>query len=260
MLELILFTCSALPVFLVGKYIYSKDKNKEPKKLLIKLFLGGIFATVLTIIITLLLQIFFPLLAADESKLNSAELLIYVFLGVALIEEFSKWIMLYKISYNDRAFDELYDMIIYGAFVALGFAFFENLFYVYESGIGTAFVRGLFSVPGHACDGVVMGYLLGIAKINSVRGKKGLEARYKLLSIFVPTLLHGFFDYCLMIESITFIGLFLIFVIILFAFSAKKIKRVSRMNLRFRFKNKFCPNCGTSVSSHFCPNCGNENK
>ena len=80
----------------------------------------------------------------DESSLNTFQLILYVFLGIALIEEFSKWIMLYVLSYNDRNFDELYDMIIYGAFVALGFAFFEII-----ARLGKIFTGFLPQKPKH---------------------------------------------------------------------------------------------------------------
>lgn len=36
---MMLFVVAALPIFLLGLYIYKKDKNKEPTKLLVKLFL-----------------------------------------------------------------------------------------------------------------------------------------------------------------------------------------------------------------------------
>ncbi len=258
-MELILFAVSALPVVLVGGYIYKIDKNKEPWKMLLKLFLGGMFSIVLTLILSFLLKLVFPFFA-DETLLNNIELIVFVFIGVALIEEFSKWIMLYVLSYNDRDFDEFYDMIIYGVFVALGFAFFENLFYVYEGGIGTGILRAILTVPGHACDGVFMGYFLGLAKVTAIKGKKSDETKYKLLSLLVPVLLHGFYDYCLFVSNLEFIGLFLIFVILLFVFSVKKVKRVSKMGVRVRFKNRFCTNCGTPVKSQFCPNCGNENE
>ena len=54
-----LFIASVLPVILIGMYIYKKDKNKEPTKLLTSLFVGGICSCFITIIIsTILLQIF----------------------------------------------------------------------------------------------------------------------------------------------------------------------------------------------------------
>ena len=59
MKEIILFLISALPVFLLGLYIYKKDKNKEPAKILIKLFLAGMLSCVLVVLITIFLSFFF---------------------------------------------------------------------------------------------------------------------------------------------------------------------------------------------------------
>ena len=56
---------------------------------------------------------------------------IYVFLFVALIEEGSKFLMTYILGYNNKEFDEVYDMIVDASFVSLGFAFYENLIYIF---------------------------------------------------------------------------------------------------------------------------------
>ena len=130
MRELLLLIISILPVYLVARYIYKKDKDKEPRSLIIKLFLGGLGAFVLTIIITLLLSLFFPSLLSDTMDTDLISLFFHVFFGVALIEEFSKWIFVYNISYNSKEFDQMYDMIVYAVFVSLGFACIENIFYV----------------------------------------------------------------------------------------------------------------------------------
>ena len=47
---------SVLPVVVLCKYIYDQDKYKEPKYLLIKLFVIGMITIIPTIIIELFLQ------------------------------------------------------------------------------------------------------------------------------------------------------------------------------------------------------------
>ena len=69
-MELILFVISALPVFLLAKSIYNQDKNKEPIKLLIKLFIAGIMSIFLVLIFSLVLGIIFPVLSAEYETLN----------------------------------------------------------------------------------------------------------------------------------------------------------------------------------------------
>ena len=175
--ELILFIISILPVYLIGLYVYKKDKQKEPTKLLVKLFLGGMGSCFLVLLVTYILSLVFPIIAADPKSLGLIELVIHVFVGVALIEEVCKWFMVYKISYHDEAFDEFYDAILYCVFVALGFACFENLAYVSDGGIATGIVRALSAVPGHACDGMLMGYYLGLSKISEINNRKDLKRK-----------------------------------------------------------------------------------
>ena len=148
-------------------------------------------------------------------------------------------------------------MIVYSVFVALGFACIENIFYVFEHGFAVGVFRALFAVPGHACDGVFMGYYLSLAKLYSddlVKSKHNLR-----LSLIVPVLLHGFYDYCLFSENMLFILGFFVFIIILYIFTVKRIKKVSLSNRKLIYKNKFCPNCGNRVESDYCT-CGNHNE
>ena len=71
--------------------------------------------------------------------------------------------MTYLISYKHEEFDELYDIIIYSVFTALGFAAFKNILYVlgtetYMEGVQVGVLGSLLAVPGHAS----MGYLWAI--------------------------------------------------------------------------------------------------
>lgn len=261
--ELILFIISIIPVFLLGIFIYEKDKQKEPTKLLIKLFLGGIGSSILVIIISLIqssLNKILEILPTETSEMNTLELIIYVFLGIALVEEFCKWIVAYKISYKNDNFDEFYDGILYCVFVALGFALFENLLYVYSNGIGTGIIRALSAVPSHACDGVIMGYYLGLAKISNINNNKKLKNKNLILSIIVPTLTHGIYDYCLFSGKTILILFFYIYVIITYIYVYKKINKVSSINRKIKYKNNYCPNCGYKVEDNYCPNCGRKNE
>ncbi len=263
MTNLILFLIAALPVFLIAFYIYKKDKDKEPSGLLAKLFFAGIASTFLTLFISVILSIIIPFFKGDISNYNTIEIFMYAMIGVALIEESSKWIMLYFFSYNDKAFDELYDMIVYATFVTLGFAFFENLLYVGSSnlqqGIFIGILRALISVPGHACDGIFMGYYLGLSKIAERNGNFHLKKKNIFLSILIPTLLHGVFDFCLFSKNYLFLIAFFIFVGILFAKAIKKVNQISKIEKPKRYLDNYCPNCGYIVNSNYCPMCGRKN-
>lgn len=233
-----------LPVFLIGLFIYKKDKNKEPKSLIIKLFFSGLLAIIITLVIGIPLRIIIPITIEDATIL---EILFYSFIEVALVEEVSKLLMVYLFAYKNKEYDHAYDIIVYSSFVALGFAGFENILYVLTGGISTAIIRALTSIPGHVCFAVFMGYYL-----NLVKSKKSFK--YKFLSLFVPVLLHGFFDFCLYSQNGLLILSWLVFIIVCDIVVIKKINKQSK--LPKNRKNLFCTNCGTKFEGKFCHNCG----
>lgn len=184
-----------LPVFLIGLYIYKKDTEKEPIKLLLNLLLRGIGAAFLTVIISSLLETFTPFLNVDDiTTLNVFERLFYVFISIALIEEGVKYLFLYKFTYNNKEFDTSFDMIVYSTFVSLGFALFENIIYVYDGGFHLGIYRALTAIPLHASCGIIMGAFLSIAKVYDVYKVKEVF-KYKLLALITPVLVHGIYDY-----------------------------------------------------------------
>lgn len=253
---LILFFISALPIVLLGIFIYKKDKNKEPGKLLLKLFIGGILSCFLVVILDSILCGLFPIFKAEYNELNLLGLILYAFIKVALVEEFCKWLITYNTSYNNKNFDEIFDIIVYSVFVALGFAFFENVLYVFDGGIKTGIIRAITAVPGHACDAVFMGYYLGLAKLSSLNNDNKSRNKYMILSILIPTILHGIYDYCLFTMNIIFFGIFIIFVIILFITTFKRIKKMSSINRKMIYNQNYCSVCGQVVNSNYCANCG----
>lgn len=251
------FLVAILPIVLIGIYIYRKDKVKESGHLLFKLFMGGILSCFPAVTLELFFGKFFP----EMEYMNFIQLFLYVFLVIALVEEFCKWFFLYRISYNNDEFDSLYDMIVYASFVALGFACLENILYVASSGIVTGIFRAISAVPGHVCDGILMGSYLSLAKYNYVKGNKKLSNKYKVLSIIIPTVAHGIYDFCLFSENIIFIIIFLIFVLYLFTICIKKVKDISNNNIKFNNMNySYCSNCGSLVSGNYCRKCGSKIK
>ena len=249
---------SVLPVLLIGIYIYYKDREKEPLTLLSKLFLGGVFSCILTLIISYSLESFFPILFKESDNLNFIELFLQAFIGIALVEEGSKWIMVYLISYNDKAFDDLYDMIVYAVFVSLGFALLENIYYVLDGGVDVGIIRALLSVPGHAANGVFMGYYLALSKQTLYNGRRDLHLKYILFSIIVPVLLHGVYDYLLLNDYFIFFIIFLIFIVNLYRISIDRVNRFAGITRKMRCNDRYCPTCGKIVSSNYCPNCGSK--
>lgn len=228
---LLLLFLSIAPVVFFGYQIYKRDFDKEPTSLLVKLFFSGVGSTIVTVLITGVLTIIIPFFGYEAENLNVIQLIPYVFIGVALVEEFSKWIFVYFLEYNDKEFNHLYDGIVYAAFVSLGFACFENILYVMQYGIGVAITRAFLAIPGHLCDGIMMGYYLSLAKLANINGAKDISKKNLILSLLVPTLAHGLYDYLLFAGEVSDNGIFTIvffaFVIFFFIYAYKKVKKMS---------------------------------
>ena len=158
---------AVLPVLVLLIYIYVKDPHKESFGSLLKIFFFGVISTIPAAILEIIVDCF-----VDTKHLSYIGFFIYVFIGIALVEEFVKWFIVKKAIYNTNKFDEYYDSIVYCTFVSLGFAGLENIGYVTQNGFAVGILRALTSVPGHACYGVIMGYYLCYTKFNEIRGNK----------------------------------------------------------------------------------------
>ena len=233
----ILLSLSLIPIIIICMLIYKNDKvEKESSRILTKVFCGGILSVLMTLVISSTLERFIPFFVVEnEVNLTLASAIPYYFIGVALIEEFSKWVFVYLFCWKDKEFNYLYDAIVYCVFAALGFAALENILYVLIGGIGTGIIRGIFAVPAHAFFAVFMGYYMGMSKVCYINGDKSKGKKYFNLSIIVPTILHGLYDYLLSIASMWKPGvaflIFLVFMIWLYIVAIRKVRKVSKINV-----------------------------
>lgn len=187
----ILFNLSVLPAVILGWYIYKKDTNKEPTKLLVFLIIAGALTCIPAALLELGFEKVFPLSQTITSTL------FHFILGVGLIEEISKFLPAYLIGINSKHFDDVYDAIVYTTFSALGFATFENLFYVFSGGVSTGIARMILAVPGHVSWGILMGYFLGIAYRCKAQNNMPSFRKNMFYSILIPVLYHGLYDFVL---------------------------------------------------------------
>jgi RsiW-degrading membrane proteinase PrsW (M82 family) len=251
-----LLVLAVLPVYLLCAYVYAKDKEKESKKLLRKLFLFGM----LTIIVAVILELLLGLIFKAEDNSNYIIQFISIFISIGFIEEICKWTVLRIGAFNNKEFNHIYDMIVYSVNVSLGFAVLENILYVLSSGFATGIVRALISVPGHACFAIFMGYYLGLAKINQVNDLKNKYMKNIILSILSPTLIHSIFDFLLLSKSNLNIVIFLVFLILIYILCLKKIKILSSVSSNFKEipHNNYCTNCGSPLIGRYCTKCGSD--
>ena len=262
-----LVTAAIIPVAIICFIIYINDKNREPIGLLFKVFILGFFTSIPIIIIELILDALFP----SENITNLIIMCINTFICVALVEEGFKWLVTRFFGYNSKEFDEIYDIIVYAVFVSLGFACCENILYVVSNGLGNAIVRGLLSVPGHACDGVLMGYFFALAKLNKNKGNSGLSVIFMILSLFVPCLTHTIYDAFIFTyvntENLIYILSLFLFYFVQLSICIVIIIVMARVQQSLHDKDnnvtektiKYCPDCGENVEGcKYCRGCGNK--
>ena len=229
-------------VFLLIK-VYQADKvEKEPAPLLFKLFIKGLESAFFAAVVEALLINFglnslvhLGLIEGEGSFLYHA---IEAFLIVAVAEEGFKYYFLKQTTWNHPAFDYRFDAVVYAVFVSLGFATIENILYVWgsqiESGTGLqlSVYRGVLSVPAHCVFAVAMGIHYGAAKYAQGHEQFDLEEAGLRKAFLVPVLMHGFFDFALMMNQPLYTGLFFLFVILADYRALKAVGRASQTDTR----------------------------
>lgn len=217
-----------IPIFIIALYIYKRDKfKKEPFKELLKAFAAGMCSAVVVLLVHDIL---------DLSGINlESNVFLRAFVSAAIIEECVKFFFFYKFFWNNPCFDERFDGIIYAAYVSLGFAFVENVLYIYQDvsqAARIAYARAFFAVPAHTLFAIAMGYGAGLAKFSRKR-----STFYLVCGLIWAIILHGIYDFLLMFSeelaavnesfSAFIVMIFYIFVAVMWFAGFKRMKRLS---------------------------------
>lgn len=219
---LFLLLAALLPPLVLLGIIYRMDKiEREPPGLLISLFLRGLLGMFPILVLELLADQFIDFFPWSP--------MVYLFLAYfcipGFIEEGVKYRVLTRRTWNDPNFNYRFDAVVYSVFVSLGFAAVENVLYVLTNGFSTAVVRAIFSIPGHAMFGVVMGACLGSAKWMEAHRQFEQAAALRKRAFLLPAILHGLYDFLLVgfgwVFYLYFIGL-VIYVVKLLKKSARE--------------------------------------
>jgi len=175
-------------------FFLRKDKHPESNRMVLKIFFYGMLAALPAVLIELgfaqqINQVYLPKIIVS---------ILYVFLGIALVEEGLKYLVVKKQVLKDPEFDEPVDVMLYMIIAALGFAAIENLFILFplvqpfqffETLVISVFrfVRATFL---HAlCSGLI-GYFLALAFLKSKN-----RLKLKSTGIALAVLLHGLYDF-----------------------------------------------------------------
>lgn len=221
----ILIIAAIVPAVFLMVRVYRADRiEKESGYLLRSLVIGGILATLLAQVEERIGQwILYRNVMPGTAQYNL--ILYFVIVGVA--EETSKFIMMRGRTWRNPEFNCQYDGVVYAVFVSLGFALWENISYVLTYGFSTALVRAVTAVPGHACFGVFMGIFYGIAKRHENRGNHRAAVVYQVLSVAMPVVMHGAYDYIASMEQLNSGWVFVAFIAVMFFIAFRLVGRAS---------------------------------
>ena len=194
---MMLLALALAPAVAIIIYIYIKDKyEREPIGLLLKnIALGASASVLITCVIGAFGNFFLPV----SNPTSVLQQFVKAFVVVALVEEFSKYIIVRYYAQKNNEFDEPFDGIVYAVMVAMGFAALENVLYVFQYGVSNGILRAFTAVPAHATFAVLMGYFMGKAKFAKTVKQK---TRLNLTGLFAATLFHGIYDLFLFLNYI----------------------------------------------------------
>lgn len=198
MKDLIIVLAAVLPALVIVGYIVFRDKNRrEPISQVWKGVRYGVGSALLALVVGAPFSVLAEMVPVLDYTETFWGALYGSFFMAAVPEELAKLLMLYLLLRKNPYFDERMDGIVYAVAVGMGFAGFENILYLFENEeiwgtIGA--IRALFSVPGHFCFAVFMGYYYSLAHFD----KKNRQELNLFLMLAVPIVLHGVFDFLLM--------------------------------------------------------------
>lgn len=213
-----LLSLATAPVIICLSYIYIRDKyEKEPFNLLIVGVIFGIIIAAPIVHAGNFLMVFMPI----GGMLLEAFYLSFVV--SSFVEEFFKYIVLFFLVWKNKNLNERFDGIVYAVFISLGFAFIENLLFVFSDDLGgktTAINRAIFSIPAHALFGVAMGYHFAMAKFEPDK-----KLKHFILAFISPWLLHAVYNFILLSNMVYTMFFFVMFVVYLWVAGFKKMKK-----------------------------------
>jgi RsiW-degrading membrane proteinase PrsW (M82 family) len=239
--KIILYVIFGILPSLVWLSVYlKKDRNPEPKRMIIKIFLWGAVITIPVFFVQIALA--FLLTKTDFTPLITS--LIYWFLIISFTEEFFKFLVVKFKALNSHHLDEPVDIVIYMVVAALGFAALENVLYLFSPTgqfsfneiIGRTLVISFIRFVGatflHTLCSAVVGYAVAISHCD--QKNRFLEFSFGMA---MATLLHGVYNFSIMTLDgylkvvVPAIVIFALAVLVFSGFERlKKIKSVTILN------------------------------
>ncbi len=222
----ILIAAAVIPAVVLLVKVYKADHlDKESPRLLWNLVVRGVIATVFAMLTEWIGEFVLSSFVQEGTVLYN--FLLY-FIVVAVSEEGFKYLLMKQRTWKDPEFNFQFDGVVYAVFVSLGFALWENISYVLMYGFGTALVRAVTAVPGHACFGVFMGAWYGLAKKYESYRMPSQSKACRVVALLSSILMHGCYDFTASIENQNYAWIFVAFVVVMFLIAFRLVKKLSQ--------------------------------
>lgn len=196
MIRIIYVVLGIAPSLIWLIYYLNKDIDPEPKKAILKIYIGGALAAVLAGALE-------TALIRNWEGYYSAGIYpsIFFFTAVAFIEESAKYLPVKLVQLNNMEVDEPFDVAAYMITSGMGFAALENvlLFFTKRLRFMETFLVSSFRFIGatflHALCSGLLAYFIAFSFYHS-KTEKSLKPRVLVVSGFITaTLLHVLYNF-----------------------------------------------------------------
>ncbi len=222
-----------LPSIIWLLYYLRKDAHPESNWMILKIFFYGMLAAVLAAVIEIgfhkgLKNLNFPFIFIS---------ILYIFIGIALVEEGLKYLVVkWKVLKNPE-FDEPIDVMIYMIIAALGFVALENILLLWgqqqiylSEAIGITIIRFISATFLHALCSGTLGYFLALSLFKEKNRKKLL-----FLGLGVAIALHGLYNFSIIViegpMKLIIPTVILLALAFFVSFAFKKLKKIKSICL-----------------------------
>ena len=182
-------------------FFLRKDVHPESNRMILRIFLYGMLIALPALFVEIGLSQTFSKIPVSRSIIS----ILNIFLGVAFIEEFLKYLVVREKVLKDSELDEPIDLMLYMIIAALGFAAVENILYLFMPAsqlsfnylvsrtLIISFVRFIGATFLHTLSSATVGYYLALSFCQEKNKKM-----YVFGGIFIATALHGLYNFSIM--------------------------------------------------------------
>jgi len=222
-----------LPSLIWLLFYLRRDVHPEPKSEVIKIFFWGMLIAVPAVFLEMGIFQEFGKIGEFFHWSHFLIAIFNIFIGVALIEEVLKYLVVREGILKNPEFDEPIDLVLYMIIAALGFAALENILILFRLGPAFLFsqaleisaLRFLGATFLHALCSGTLGFFLAISFFETSKRRQFFS-----LGLGISIVLHGFYNFSILKIEGPF--QFLIPIIILvglaafLSFGFKKLKKL----------------------------------